>query len=76
MLGEILKNARIASGMTQEDLAFKAGVDRSYISMLERDLKSPTLQMLFRLCQATGTSPTKVVSQLEREAEDDPSTKS
>lgn len=73
MLGEILRNARIAAGMTQEDLAFKAGVDRSYISILERDLKSPTLQMLFRLCRATGMSPSKVVSQLEREAENEPS---
>ncbi|MDB5386798.1 MAG: hypothetical protein JWM11_2444 [Planctomycetaceae bacterium] len=45
MLGELLKSARIAAGMAQEDLAFKAGVDRSYVSMFKRDLKSPTLQM-------------------------------
>jgi transcriptional regulator with XRE-family HTH domain len=70
MLGELLKNARVAAGMTQEDLAFKAGVDRSYVSMLERDLKSPTLQMFFRICRATGASPTKIVSELENSAGD------
>jgi transcriptional regulator with XRE-family HTH domain len=65
MLGELLKNARIAAGLTQEDLAFKAGVDRTYISQLEHDKKSPTLQMLFRLCQATGASATEIVRRIE-----------
>ncbi|MDB5335828.1 MAG: family transcriptional regulator [Planctomycetaceae bacterium] len=64
MLGELLKNARLAAKMTQEDLAFKAGVDRSYVSMLERDLKSPTLQMLFRICRVCAT---RYVQQSERD---------
>jgi transcriptional regulator with XRE-family HTH domain len=66
MLGQILKETRLAAGLTQEELAHAAGVDRSYISQLERDLKSPTIQMLFRLCGALGASPTKVIAQLER----------
>ena len=66
MLGEILREAREAAGMTQEQLALAAGVDRSYVSQLERDLKSPTIQMLFRLCQALQASPSKLVGKLER----------
>jgi transcriptional regulator with XRE-family HTH domain len=66
MLGEILREAREAAGMTQEQLALAAGVDRSYVSQLERDLKSPTVQMLFRLCQAAQTSPSMLVAKLER----------
>ncbi len=66
MLGQILKETRLAAGLTQEELAHAAGVDRSYISQLERDLKSPTIQMLFRLCGALEASPTKVIAQLER----------
>lgn len=65
MLGELLKNARNAAKMTQEDLAFKAGVDRAYISQLEHDKKSPTVQMLFRLCHAMGASPGQIICTLE-----------
>src|SRR4051794_20172172 len=46
MVGQELKAAREAAGLTQEKLAFKAGVDRSYISLLEHDHKSPTLDTL------------------------------
>jgi transcriptional regulator with XRE-family HTH domain len=66
MLGEILRETREAAGFTQEQLALAAGVDRSYVSQLERNLKSPTVQMLFRLCQALQASPSKVIAQLER----------
>lgn len=65
MLGQILRETREQAGLTQEALAHAAGVDRSYISQLERDLKSPTVQMLFRICQALGTKPSRVIVQLE-----------
>lgn len=65
MLGQILKETREAAGMTQEELALTAGVDRSYVSQLERDLKSPTVSMLFRLCQAMQASPSAVIARLE-----------
>jgi Helix-turn-helix len=39
MVGKELRAARQQAGMTQEELAFKAGVDRSYISLLENDRK-------------------------------------
>lgn len=66
MLGEELRKAREVAELTQEQLAFAAQVDRSYISQLERDLKSPTLEMLFRLCDALGVSPSEVVARVEQ----------
>lgn len=66
MLGEELRRARENAGMTQEQLAHTAGVDRSYISQLERDLKSPTLDMLFRLCDALDVSASELVGRVER----------
>ncbi|MBI1348671.1 helix-turn-helix domain-containing protein [bacterium] len=41
MLGQILKEKREAAGLTQEALALAAGVDRSYVSQLERDKNPP-----------------------------------
>ncbi|MFI5381827.1 MAG: helix-turn-helix domain-containing protein, partial [Tepidisphaerales bacterium] len=54
MVGRELRKAREAAGLSQEQLAFQAGVHRTYVSMLERDKKSPTLTVLFRLCKALG----------------------
>lgn len=65
MLGEELRKARMAAELTQEQLAFEAQVDRSYISQLERNLKSPTVDMLFRLCDALSISASDVVSRVE-----------
>jgi transcriptional regulator with XRE-family HTH domain len=65
MLGEELRNARLAAGLTQEALAARAGLDRAYISLLEHDRKSPTLDTLFRLCKAIGISAAAVVGRVE-----------
>ncbi|MEE1924451.1 helix-turn-helix transcriptional regulator [Pseudomonas sp. 148P] len=48
----VLAELRIARGISQEKLSFEAGVDRSYISLLERGHKSPTLDTVFNLCRA------------------------
>ena len=65
MLGELLRKAREGAGMTQEALAHAAGVDRSYLSELERDLKSPTVEFLLNLCAAMGASAGSLITQLE-----------
>jgi len=66
MLGKELRKARENAGMTQEQLAFAASVDRTYISQLERDKKSPTVAMLFKLCDPLGVSPSKLIARVER----------
>jgi transcriptional regulator with XRE-family HTH domain len=66
MLGEELRKARTKAGLTQENLAFKAGVSRQYVSLLELNEKSPTVDMLIRLCKAMNTSAGKIVTRVER----------
>jgi transcriptional regulator with XRE-family HTH domain len=65
MFGKVLKEAREAAGLTQEKLAFRAGLDRTYISLMERGLRSPTLDVLLRLCEALGILPSELMKQLE-----------
>lgn len=65
-LGEELRNARQEADLTQEQLAFAAGVDRTYISQLENDHKSPTVDVLFRLCDALGVAASELLSRVER----------
>lgn len=69
MLGAEIRRARLAAGMTQEQLAFAAGIDRSYISQLENDRRSPTLDLIFRLCDAMSISTAKIVARVEKARE-------
>jgi transcriptional regulator with XRE-family HTH domain len=71
MLGSELRKAREAAGMSQETLAFEAGVHRTYISLLERDLKSPTLNVLFRVCRVPGVSTPEMVARVEKSTGED-----
>ena len=66
MLGQELLQARTAAGLTQEQLSFRAGLSRPYISQLERNLKSPTLDTLFLLCDALGISAKDLVGKVEQ----------
>lgn len=65
MLGEELRNARLAAGMTQEELSHRAGLDRTYISQLEHGKKSPTVDSLLRLCAAMGVAASSIIARLE-----------
>lgn len=66
MFGEVLQNARKKAGMTQEELAFGANLDRTYISRLERNKKSPTLNTLLALGDALGVPASTLVARVER----------
>ena len=66
MIGNELQQARLDAEMTQEELASKAQIDRSYISLLEHDKKSPTLDMLFRICQALDIKASTLIARVER----------
>jgi transcriptional regulator with XRE-family HTH domain len=47
-------------------LAFAAEIDRSYVSLLENDKKSPTLDTLFRIADAIGISASELISRVEK----------
>lgn len=64
-LGDELRRARRAAGLTQEKLAVAAKVDRGYISELENDHQSPTVDMLYRLCAVLGVRPSELLTRFE-----------
>ncbi|MFZ0928019.1 MAG: helix-turn-helix transcriptional regulator [Syntrophobacteraceae bacterium] len=66
MFGEELKKARKESGLTQEELAARAGLHYTYISLLETNKKSPTLDSLFRICKALGISAASLIARVEK----------
>src|SRR5665213_1236807 len=44
-----LRRIRIEAGMSQEHLALSAGVDRTYVSQIERGVGNPSVQVVVRL---------------------------
>ena len=46
-----LRSAREAAGFTQEALALSAGVDRTYVSQIERGVGNPSVGVLWKLAQ-------------------------
>lgn len=67
LFGEVIGQLRRNRGISQEDLAERAGVHRTYISQLERGLKSPTLVVLMKLATALGMKASEILAQLEHE---------
>jgi transcriptional regulator with XRE-family HTH domain len=49
-----LRRLRQSKGMSQEELAHRADLDRTYISSLERSIYSPSIEVVDRLSTALG----------------------
>ena len=55
-LGQNVKHFRNMKGISQEALAFKIGVDRTYIGAIEQGIRSPSIYCLFLLSSALDTA--------------------
>ncbi len=64
-LAQELRNARRRREYSQEKLAFLAGLHRTYVSLLERGLKSPTVDVLERLALPLGEKPSTLLARAE-----------
>lgn len=67
LLGKEIASLRKQIGLSQEELGFRAEVHRTYISQLERGLKSPTLGMILKLSRALKASASKLVATVEQQ---------
>lgn len=45
-LGQRVKQLRLQKGLSQEALAERCGLDRTYVSGIERGVRNPTLEVL------------------------------
>ena len=64
--GTVLRQLRVEKGLSQEALALESGLDRTFISMLERGLRQPTLSSLFALASALKVSASRIVRLTEK----------
>lgn len=65
IFGEVLRRYRSERNISQEELAFQAGVDRTFVSRLERGVRQPTITTLIGLGQALGVSAADLLRETE-----------
>lgn len=56
-----LKRLRLAAGLSQEELAHRADMDRTYVSSLERGNYAATVDMLERIADALGVEAVELL---------------
>jgi DNA-binding XRE family transcriptional regulator len=64
--GIVLREIRNAAGLSQMDVDVEFGIDRTYLSAIERGVQSPTLRMIVRLADAFRISPSQILHRMER----------
>jgi transcriptional regulator with XRE-family HTH domain len=67
--GLVLRRLRKEAGLTQEKLALDAGIDRNFVSLIERGINQPTIRILFKLADILQIQPSKILRQVEIELE-------
>lgn len=60
--GRRLKEVRLEKGLSQEGLALKCGLDRSYVGGVERGERNISLLNITKIAQALDVSPAKLLS--------------
>ncbi len=55
-LGKRIRSLRVSEKISQEELAFKAGISTTYLGQIERAEKSPTVEMLEKISKALDIS--------------------
>ena len=65
LIGRIIQAKRKSRGMSQEVLSGLAGLDRTHYSKIERGLRSPTIDTLFKIAHALDIPPHEIVIDIE-----------
>ena len=63
--GVVLRQLRQNSGLSQEQLSFESGYHRTYISLLERGQKSPSLHTIFKLAEVLKVEPSEIIERIQ-----------
>ena len=64
--GAEIRRRREALGVSQEALAFRAELHRTYVSLLERGLRNPSLGVLAQRAAALGAPMASIVRDVEK----------
>lgn len=61
-IGKNIRKFRLSADISQESLSMSAGLNPSYIGILERGEKCPTIDTLYKICEALGISVYEILN--------------
>ena len=70
LFGRVLRAKREGKEISQQDLAFASGLDRTYISLLERGLRQPSLTSILNLSLALEIEPWVLIKEMGNSEKD------
>jgi len=63
--GQVLRTLRKKAGLSQEQLALEAGIERNFVSLIERGVNQPSIRVIFKLAQALAVPPSAMLILVE-----------
>jgi transcriptional regulator with XRE-family HTH domain len=63
--GKVLRALRTERALSQEALALEAGIQRNYVSLIERGINQPTITIIFKLAAALEMQPSQLIELVE-----------
>lgn len=64
-LAKAVRHFREQANISQEELAERAGIDRTYVSGLERGIRNPSLLVLVKVAKGLGITLAKLIQAIE-----------
>lgn len=64
IFGDVLRELRTRKGLSQESLALESDLDRTFISLLERGLRQPSLNTIFQISMALEVQPYEIIKKV------------
>jgi len=64
--GRVVREARLDRRMTQEELAFSAGLNRNYVAAIEKGRRKPSLITLYSLARGLEISAAALLSRTDQ----------
>lgn len=62
-LGAAIRRCRLAKGVSQEELAHRSAIDRSYMSSIERGGQNPGIVSIVRIARAMDLTMTELMAE-------------
>ena len=63
--GAAVREVRVQLGLSQEALGFRCGLDRTYVSGIERGVRNPTVRIIYRLARGLETTGSELLRRTE-----------
>lgn len=64
--GKALRELREKRGLSQEGFGFECDLHRTYISLIERGFKNPSLKTIIKLSKALSIKPSELIKKFEK----------